>query len=144
MRQLVTTNKVKNVSKDKVYTKADVNQLLEDGYLTIEPMVYEDFLPVLFYKLEYSFGFRYKERDKEYYKPEPTDIMLFYAIQYHTLENNSRFMYNKNWWSDLFSWYDALHNTKYVIPKRIKFSTLEKRMKQYRKLNEKYFENTKK
>ena len=105
---------------------------------------YEDFLPVLFNKLEYSFGFRYKERDKEYYKPEPTDIMLFYAIQYHTLENNSRFMYNKNWWSDLFSWYDALHNTKYVIPKRIKFSTLEKRMKQYRKLNEKYFENTKK
>ena len=105
---------------------------------------YEDFLPVLFYKLEYSFGFRYKERDKEYYKPEPTDIMLFYAIQYHTLENNSRFMYNKNWWSDLFSWYDALHNTKYVIPKRIKFSTLEKRMKQYRKLNEKYFENTEK
>lgn len=40
------TDKVKNISKDKVYTKADVNQLLEDGYLTIEPMVYEDFLPV--------------------------------------------------------------------------------------------------
>lgn len=104
---------------------------------------YEDFLPVLFNKLEYSFGFRYRENYIEYYKPEPTDIMLFYAIQHHTLENNSRFMYNKNWWSDLFSWYDALHNTKYVIPKRIKFSTLEKRIKQYRKLNEKYFENTK-
>jgi hypothetical protein len=104
---------------------------------------YEDFLPALFYKLEHSFGFRYIEKDKEYYKPEVTDIMLFYAIQYHTLEDGSRFMYNKNWWSDLFSWYDALHHTKYVIPKRIKFSTLEKRIKQYRKLNEKYFENTK-
>ncbi|MDY0781661.1 VOC family protein [Tenacibaculum sp. IB213877] len=41
-----TTDKVKNILKDKVYTKADVNQLLENGYLTIEPMVYEDFLPV--------------------------------------------------------------------------------------------------
>ncbi|TYP96071.1 putative glyoxalase superfamily metalloenzyme YdcJ [Tenacibaculum adriaticum] len=41
-----TTNKVKNISKDKVYTKADVNQLLENDCLTIEPMVYEDFLPV--------------------------------------------------------------------------------------------------
>ena len=29
-----------------MYTKVDVNQLLEDGYLSIEPMVYEDFLPV--------------------------------------------------------------------------------------------------
>ena len=41
-----TTDKVKNISKDKVYTKEDINQLLKDGYLTIEPMVYEDFLPV--------------------------------------------------------------------------------------------------
>ncbi|WP_299159812.1 VOC family protein [uncultured Tenacibaculum sp.] len=41
-----TTNKIKNISKGKEYTKADVNQLLKDGYLTIEPMVYEDFLPV--------------------------------------------------------------------------------------------------
>ena len=40
------TDKIKNISKDKVYTKADVNQLLKDDYLTIEPMVYEDFLPV--------------------------------------------------------------------------------------------------
>tara|TARA_R100000655_G_scaffold37753_1_gene72392 strand:+ start:82 stop:462 length:381 start_codon:yes stop_codon:yes gene_type:complete len=96
---------------------------------------YEDFLPLLFYKLEYSFGFRYIEEDKGYYKPEPTDIMLFYAIQYHTLEDGSRFMYSKNWWSDLASWYKALHNNKYVIPKKIKFSTLEKRIKQYKKLN---------
>ncbi|CAM1344896.1 2-oxoadipate dioxygenase/decarboxylase HglS [Tenacibaculum amylolyticum] len=41
-----TTQKAKEISKDKVYTKADVHQLLKDGYLTIEPMVYEDFLPV--------------------------------------------------------------------------------------------------
>lgn len=41
-----TTNKSKNLSKDKTYTKADTNQLLADGYLSIEPMVYEDFLPV--------------------------------------------------------------------------------------------------
>ncbi|WP_075343972.1 2-oxoadipate dioxygenase/decarboxylase HglS [Tenacibaculum agarivorans] len=41
-----TTNKTKNISKEKVYTKADLNQLLKDGYVTIEPMVYEDFLPV--------------------------------------------------------------------------------------------------
>ncbi|PHO01047.1 DUF1338 domain-containing protein, partial [Rhodobacteraceae bacterium 4F10] len=41
-----TTDKVKTLSKDKVYTKEDVNQLLKDGYLSIEPMVYEDFLPV--------------------------------------------------------------------------------------------------
>ncbi|WP_272150297.1 VOC family protein [Tenacibaculum aiptasiae] len=41
-----TTDKVKDISEGKTYTKADVNQLLEDGYLTIEPMVYEDFLPV--------------------------------------------------------------------------------------------------
>ncbi len=36
----------KSVPKGKTYTKADVNQLLADGYLHIEPMVYEDFLPV--------------------------------------------------------------------------------------------------
>lgn len=41
-----TTDKAKNISKDKTYTKADVNQLLLEGYITIEPMVYEDFLPV--------------------------------------------------------------------------------------------------
>lgn len=41
-----TTDKVKSISKDKTYLKTDVNQLLKDGYLTIEPMVYEDFLPV--------------------------------------------------------------------------------------------------
>ncbi len=41
-----TTDKTKSISKDKTLTKADVNQLLKDGYLTIEPMVYEDFLPV--------------------------------------------------------------------------------------------------
>lgn len=41
-----TTDKVKTLSKDKVYTKEDVNQLLKNGYLSIEPMVYEDFLPV--------------------------------------------------------------------------------------------------
>ncbi|CAM1346465.1 2-oxoadipate dioxygenase/decarboxylase HglS [Tenacibaculum crassostreae] len=41
-----TTDKVKSISKDKNYTKADVNQLLQEGYVTIEPMVYEDFLPV--------------------------------------------------------------------------------------------------
>lgn len=41
-----TTDKSKNISKDKIHTKSDVNQLLKDGYLTIEPMVYEDFLPV--------------------------------------------------------------------------------------------------
>lgn len=40
------TDKAKNIAKDKKYTKVDVNQLLENGYLTIEPMVYEDFLPV--------------------------------------------------------------------------------------------------
>lgn len=40
------TDKVKSISKDKNYTKADVNQLLQEGYLSIEPMVYEDFLPV--------------------------------------------------------------------------------------------------
>ncbi len=36
----------KSDPKGKTYTKADVNQLLVDGYLHIEPMVYEDFLPV--------------------------------------------------------------------------------------------------
>mgnify|MGYP006081270329 FL=1 len=41
-----TTPKIKNIQKGKTFTKVDVNQLLEDGYLTIEPMVYEDFLPV--------------------------------------------------------------------------------------------------
>ncbi|MFY7669610.1 VOC family protein [Tenacibaculum sp. MEBiC06402] len=41
-----TTEKAKNISKDQKYTKEDVNQLLKDGYLSIEPMVYEDFLPV--------------------------------------------------------------------------------------------------
>lgn len=41
-----TTDKVKEIPKDRVYTKADVNDLLVDGYLRIEPMVYEDFLPV--------------------------------------------------------------------------------------------------
>ena len=41
-----TTPKTKNIQKGKTFTKVDVNQLLEDGYLTIEPMVYEDFLPV--------------------------------------------------------------------------------------------------
>lgn len=41
-----TSSKVKSIAKDKTYTTADVNQLLKDGYLTIEPMVYEDFLPV--------------------------------------------------------------------------------------------------
>ncbi len=41
-----TTNKIKKLSKEKTYTKSDINQLLKDGYLTIEPMVYEDFLPV--------------------------------------------------------------------------------------------------
>ncbi len=41
-----TTDKIKNISKDKTYTKTDINQLLENDYLTIEPMVYEDFLPV--------------------------------------------------------------------------------------------------
>ncbi len=39
-----TTDKI--APKGKTYTKADVNQLLADGYLHIEPMVYEDFLPV--------------------------------------------------------------------------------------------------
>ena len=41
-----TSEKAKTIAKDKTYTKADVNQLVKDGYLTIEPMVYEDFLPV--------------------------------------------------------------------------------------------------
>jgi uncharacterized glyoxalase superfamily metalloenzyme YdcJ len=41
-----TTAKIKNIPTNKVYTKEDVNELLKDGYLTIEPMVYEDFLPV--------------------------------------------------------------------------------------------------
>lgn len=41
-----TTDKIKSIAKDKAYTKADINQLLKDGYVTIEPMVYEDFLPV--------------------------------------------------------------------------------------------------
>lgn len=41
-----TTNKVKSISKSKIYTKEDINQLFKDGYLTIEPIVYEDFLPV--------------------------------------------------------------------------------------------------
>ncbi|MFD0964191.1 2-oxoadipate dioxygenase/decarboxylase HglS [Pseudofulvibacter geojedonensis] len=41
-----TTEKAKTISKSKTYTKSDINQLLKDGYLTIEPMVYEDFLPV--------------------------------------------------------------------------------------------------
>ncbi|WP_271405934.1 2-oxoadipate dioxygenase/decarboxylase HglS [Tenacibaculum soleae] len=40
------TDKSKNISKDKTYTKSDINQLLKDRYLTIEPLVYEDFLPV--------------------------------------------------------------------------------------------------
>jgi uncharacterized glyoxalase superfamily metalloenzyme YdcJ len=41
-----TTQKAQNLVKGKIYTKSDLNQLLNDGYLTIEPMVYEDFLPV--------------------------------------------------------------------------------------------------
>ncbi len=41
-----TTDKVKKINKSKTYSKEDVNKLLEDGYLKIEPMVYEDFLPV--------------------------------------------------------------------------------------------------
>lgn len=41
-----TTDKSKNIAKDKTYTKSDVNQLLKDNYLTVEPLVYEDFLPV--------------------------------------------------------------------------------------------------
>ena len=41
-----TTDKIKSILKDKTYTKLDINQLLQDGYLNIEPMVYEDFLPV--------------------------------------------------------------------------------------------------
>ncbi len=41
-----TTERTTSIPKNKVYTKNDVNQLLEDGYLSIEPMVYEDFLPV--------------------------------------------------------------------------------------------------
>ena len=41
-----TTDKIKSLSQDKTHSKSDVNQLLKDGYLTIEPMVYEDFLPV--------------------------------------------------------------------------------------------------
>ena len=44
--QYFTTDKVKSLSKDKIYVKEDVNKLLEAGYLTIEPMLYEDFLPV--------------------------------------------------------------------------------------------------
>ncbi|WP_299135340.1 VOC family protein [uncultured Tenacibaculum sp.] len=40
------TEKANSLPKDKLYTKLDVNQLLEKGYLIIEPMVYEDFLPV--------------------------------------------------------------------------------------------------
>ncbi|WP_299627174.1 VOC family protein [uncultured Tenacibaculum sp.] len=41
-----TTEKAKNISKEKVYAKEDVNQLLAEGFLKIDPMVYEDFLPV--------------------------------------------------------------------------------------------------
>ncbi|MDO6743580.1 DUF1338 family protein [Tenacibaculum soleae] len=41
-----TTDKSKNIAKDKTYTKSDLNQLLKDNYLTVEPLVYEDFLPV--------------------------------------------------------------------------------------------------
>ncbi|CAL2074784.1 VOC family protein [Tenacibaculum sp. 190524A05c] len=41
-----TTDKVKNISKSTTYSQEDIQQLLKDGYLTIEPMVYEDFLPV--------------------------------------------------------------------------------------------------
>lgn len=40
------TEKAKETTSEKKYTKADINQLLAEGYLTIEPMVYEDFLPV--------------------------------------------------------------------------------------------------
>jgi uncharacterized glyoxalase superfamily metalloenzyme YdcJ len=41
-----TTPKIKSISSKKAYTKQDVNELLKDGFLKIEPMVYEDFLPV--------------------------------------------------------------------------------------------------
>ncbi|WP_435263711.1 2-oxoadipate dioxygenase/decarboxylase HglS [Tenacibaculum sp. nBUS_03] len=40
------SEKVNKLSQNRLYTKADINQLLVEGYLSIEPMVYEDFLPV--------------------------------------------------------------------------------------------------
>ena len=42
----VTTEKINDLPKEKVYTKNDIKSLLREGYLAIEPMVYEDFLPV--------------------------------------------------------------------------------------------------
>lgn len=41
-----TTPKIERLAKDKSYSFTDVSKLLEDGYLSIEPMIYEDFLPV--------------------------------------------------------------------------------------------------
>lgn len=41
-----TTEKVKSMKKTNNYTEQDLDLLLKNGYLRIEPMVYEDFLPV--------------------------------------------------------------------------------------------------
>ena len=43
-------------------------------------------------------------------------------------------MYNKKWIKDLSAWHISMINKNYKIEKRIKFSTVEKRMKKIKKL----------
>ena len=95
----------------------------------------EDLLRSLFYELQYSFGFKYRKFNEGEYEPEAIDIILYYAIQHHNLESNYRFLYRKKWYKNLYYWYEALNNEKYRIPKKIKFSTLDKRIELYKKLD---------
>ena len=113
----------------------NIDSLIEDlSKYKNKHIHFDDAWYYLFNSLNHSFGIYYHEREKSVYAPEPTDIILFYALCYHGLENNSRFMYNKKWIKDLSAWHISMINKNYKIEKRIKFSTLEKRMKKIKKL----------
>ena len=96
---------------------------------------YEDLLQSMFHKLENSFGMKLRQWNEGEYEPEPVDIILYYAMQHHDLESRYRFIYSKKWHKDLYYWYEAMNNTKWIMPKKIKFSTLDKRIELYKKLD---------
>ena len=112
----------------------EVNQLIE--YLSKykdKHLHYEDFLFSFFQCLDLSFGFRGIKSNKKTYDLEASDFILFYAISYHTLENNSRFLYNRGWYNNLYCWWQCLHWGSWK-PKETMLKTFNNRYKQVNKI----------
>ena len=128
----VMSNK-KRIKKEWHSDYINVNQLID--YLSKykdKHVHYEDFLFGFFSALNYSFHFRYETDKQDIYELESSDVILFYAIKYHVLENNSRLLYSRGWYKNLFAWWQSWHYGTWK-PKEISYKTLDSRIKRYDK-----------